>query len=590
MSVSSLSPLSTFSTASKDASPLGSLTLRVQDEEVNKPEEYQPLCAQTKLSSVMTEVSRIRRVFELYQAVGVQRTAWKRMIQGVLDVAQAGYLAMDEKIKELPPKIRALYSFKDCSVDSRIARLREDLLLTPTYCPIRKPSEGVKADTFISDYSCGEDKPSDVIKLTTEHEAICNELYSALFRGFAPGRVDATGRIISYGVFVPRASNLDLAANKYQGKDADSKMVSEIQQMLEEIARATKPKEEECKRCDDDLDNPSVGQRKIEAILFQEKVPGQNFAEFVDTQYTKTGDDNQPQPRLSKAETERMYELIGRLHEFDQWLGNDDRVGNPDLDPDTGLYAPNCTTANPGNIMIQSQGGFRLWAIDNELSEALIAPGPANHRYIEYLKSSHSSVKAIELRVKEVILSLHAAVKEKIRNTPQSQVNLAAFESDLGIGVSRALENKIKQGLKFCTQEQYSSLKDLLADSKRPFADIAKELIAIVDKAREARPKSSGSTNLGEAEKNEILSLLEERRTHEFQQGIAYNAIRKGMLKAIGALKDTLIPAWTGSYMDSFRQSLLHRYSKQLCSDLFAAQSARFKAFQSINFKPEDFQ
>lgn len=606
MSASFASPASTSSFSSID-SPLSALSLSMAKEYVPEVPKYQPLCARSSLPSVWNEVMRIQRVFAIYQAFGIQRTMWKRNVQGLIDEAGKGRSAslndseicqkMDATISKFPDKVKALYPFEKVPVALRIARLKEDLLLVPACCPIRAPSEGVKAVTLITDYSYENLKPSDVIKLTSEYEALCNELYAALFRGFSPEKVDlVTGRTVSYGIFVPRTSNLDLSSNKYQGQDAERALVFQISDALKKTAAILKPDmgvrtskpDEECKQNYED--GSSVNKPNVEAILFQEKVVGQNFSEFVDKQYTVTGEDGGSEPRFSTTETEKMYELIGRLYEFDQWLGNGDRIGNPNQDETTGEYDPSHATANPGNIMIQSQGGFRLWAIDNELSKELIVPGSDNDRYIDYLKKIHETEESFNQLAQEVILSLHEAVSEKISRTPQGQINLSAFEKDLGVGVSRRWEIKIKhklaQRLPLCSPEQVAKLKDALSEEKHPFPLCAQEAIAILDEAIQG----SGSKNSSDEEVSQVLHLLEDRRKRELQQGIAYNAIRKGMKKALQALKLTLIPAWDGDYMISLKKSLQQRYSEQLCSNLFEAQSARFKAFQLITSKFENFQ
>lgn len=386
-------------------------------------------------SAIHQEVNRVHRAFQIFSALGVLKSARERTRQGLEKIVQDFRLEtqseetaqrMDAEIAQLPPQTKSLYSFRaEESIDSRIKKIRDDLLLINVAKPVTLASQGLKSLTLISDYTYGvgstgsSTRVGHVIKTADVREPFCNELYEALFKGFRPGLTDPdTGAVISYGILVPQVSSVDFERLSCEGEKIDSEQANEVQKKIQDMASRL--------QSDKKLDR--------EMIMFQEKILGLNFYDFVEKHYLIVKEGQEPLHRFSLEERMKLYERLGRLYEFDQWFGNLDRLGNPQEDGTS--YSAKHPVANAGNIMIQSQEGvMSLWAIDNEISPELMAPGEENNRYIAYLKDRLASPEAFEESTQGVIFSLFEDVKEHISQSAEvAQKGFSAFSQDLGIG------------------------------------------------------------------------------------------------------------------------------------------------------------
>ncbi len=329
-------------------------------------------------------------------------------------------LTTPEKIKEQFEQFKTLLKRANPRLDSdfwdsikepttlpelkeRIENLLNDFRSIRFLCPLVPTKRGMNGPTFIVEYP-RDGIRSYIAKWTSIYEIACNSLYAAFSNGFTrPGTMPAQRGDFSTGFFVPVTSGVIFDKNLHISCDGQVAEVPRDQtQRVKTHLLAIKKMF-------------STKEVKNKEIIFQQKIPGENFIDFILSNYSN----------LSKDAQIKFFQRLGRLAFLDLLLGNTDRfIRFNSLAK--GKYAFH-NTANLGNVMIcTKKGALVIYAIDNGIEKALIGIKKNKKNYLQFLQKLFRKEQVTEFLAELMVSSIENGLDlalEKAQDSSESRAH-----------------------------------------------------------------------------------------------------------------------------------------------------------------------
>lgn len=326
--------------------------------------------------------------------------------------------ALAENVNELFSKYLEMYITDDPT--SR-AQFRKDLETIQSHPPADRTTRGNCGPTFMISYPRWEHQQrgeeivridrgvSCVLKYTDPYEVASHRFLESLATGFTGVRNARPGEFFS----VPRMTVFDLQSSSMaelrESLPIDERVTDQFARLFGDFVENYHP-------------NPKMPPSRKSIVVRLEKVPAQNFPEFLAFHYQS----------LSQDVKMSLFRRLGRIAYLDFVMGNNDR-----------LIAFNPTTlsfeneeANLGNLMAsRSIDGINLFLIDNGINIHL-CQREQQQTYLHFLKTILSSQNF------EKVLAnlLKKAIIESLKDVEQ----VDAFKKDLqGLGLKQ-IANGIK--------------------------------------------------------------------------------------------------------------------------------------------------
>jgi hypothetical protein len=367
------------------------------------------------------------------------------------------------------PELKAASSLDEIAACARRALGETCSILVP---PLKKASLGKKGPTFLVNFVDADQHPQAfVIKYSAPLELGSTRLYEAL--AHCPEIGDEAAH--THGFDVPHAAGLDLIHGLHERPDGMQIKLTDqdagrLENQFAEIAQSF-------------YSTPRVLSRQI---LFSERIFGGTLFDFAHTQYTS----------LSDEEKMKFFSRLARLAFLDIILGNLDRLIKFAPGDECALDGIESNLANV--LVVATEKGFILEAIDNEIEPELIHNESEKEKYLLFLQKLLSSGNFEVALARSMVESMQSGIQRGMEDALEDG---AADPSEVG---------KIRASFK-------PFLKDLQEIAFKAFCEgvhgMAKHLQKIL-------PESEGGMDLlvsGLREKYPELAAAVWQRLHIFK-------------------------------------------------------------------------
>jgi len=273
------------------------------------------------------------------------------------------------------------------SLKEKVELILNNLKSVRYLSPIVPTKRGMNGPTFIVEYPTEDGVRTFVLKWTTSTEIASNDIYAAFSNGFTrPGTMPPNRGDYSTGFFVPVTSGILFDRGKHTLCDGRVRNIARedatrIRAHLIAIKQLHSAKKVDGKQ-----------------IIFQQKIPGENFIDFILSNFSKLT------PKLQS----KFFKRLGRLALLDLLMGNLDRFIRFEVGARGYSFH---SEANLGNIMVCIKEGTPIiYAIDNAIEGALIHDDKEKRQYNQFLQKLFSNPEYPTLLAREMFKAIQGGL------------------------------------------------------------------------------------------------------------------------------------------------------------------------------------